>query len=200
MAAPPLRPDEKEAIAKMHSALRWNKDQEEIIEIARDAGFSMAELVKLEDPKNGNRCLHIATQKCHVHHTKFLLQEKADVNAQNLKGQTALHMSVESDFYFQSLVLMEHGADTSIKNLGGHTALTGLDGKKVGKDAWDHPSNILKAAGDNKEELDLAFAQLEKADVSTLDKAKLAKVGMRKEKICVENWDADRFDAFMKRL
>jgi len=187
-------------IRQINSAVRWNKPPADIEALLKTIGVSTAQAVAAQDPQNGNSCLHVSSQNGHIDLTKWLLQVRADVNAQNGKGQTALHMSIEYDFYFQSLLLLEHGADASMANAEGHQALKGIDGTKEGSDAWDNPVTILKAAGNKEEELNLALTKLEEADPSTIDKAQLVQAGMAKKKLCKGNWDAARFMALMKKL
>mmetsp|Transcript_131667 Transcript_131667/g.328321 ORF Transcript_131667/g.328321 Transcript_131667/m.328321 type:complete len:198 (-) Transcript_131667:99-692(-) len=188
------------AVSKIHSAIRWNKPTDEIEAVISQVGATPDQAWAAEDSKNGNRCLHIAAQNGHINLTRYLLEGKADVNAKNGKGQTALHMSVEYDLYFQSVLLLEHGAEATAKNAEGHEALKGIDGKKDGPEAWDNPVTILKSASDDLDELNLAFSQLETADVSTIDKVALVQAGMAKKKMCKDNWDAARFMAVMKRF
>lgn len=185
-------------ISKIHSAIRWNKSQEDLEALVADVGTTWVAALLAEDPKNGNHCLHIAAQNGHCSLVKFLLDKQADVNSQNGRGQTPLHMSVEYDFYFQSRVLLSFGADPKKLNTDGHLAETGLDGNKTGQQAWDNPLNILKAAGNDKEQLDFALATLEKADSAVLDKGGLVQIGMMKNRLCKENWDAPRFQAIIK--
>lgn len=186
-------------MTRIHSAVRWDKPEAEIVEIVRDVGVSMSDALAAQDPKNGNRCLHIAAQNGHMQLVKFLVQQKADVNARNSNGQTALHMSVEYDFYFQSVMLIENGADPALTNNEGHAAVKGIEGTKEGADAWDSPVTILKAARD-KAEIDIAFAKLEAADPSALDKAALVQAGMSKKRAYKDIWDAARFMELVRRL
>mmetsp|Transcript_11192 Transcript_11192/g.28882 ORF Transcript_11192/g.28882 Transcript_11192/m.28882 type:complete len:280 (+) Transcript_11192:67-906(+) len=53
-------------IAKIHSAIRWNKSTEEILAVLEEVGADMAGAVAAADPKNGNRALHIAAQNGHM--------------------------------------------------------------------------------------------------------------------------------------
>eukprot|EP00927_Polykrikos_kofoidii_P057563 TRINITY_DN51703_c0_g1_i1.p1 TRINITY_DN51703_c0_g1~~TRINITY_DN51703_c0_g1_i1.p1 ORF type:complete len:193 (+),score=52.83 TRINITY_DN51703_c0_g1_i1:77-655(+) len=186
-------------VAKIHSAVRWGKTAEEILLVVEEAGVTMDEVVAVNDPKNGNQVLHIASQNGHRNLVKFLIDQKADVNGQNGKGQTPLHMSVEYDFYFQSKILLEAGADTAKQNEAGHEAITGIDGGKTGENAWDNPLNILRSAGDDSEMLEEAFTALEKADSATIDKGMLGQVGMQKKKACSQNWNQKRFLELMRR-
>eukprot|EP00931_Biecheleriopsis_adriatica_P051178 TRINITY_DN29658_c0_g1_i1.p1 TRINITY_DN29658_c0_g1~~TRINITY_DN29658_c0_g1_i1.p1 ORF type:complete len:272 (+),score=76.77 TRINITY_DN29658_c0_g1_i1:26-817(+) len=192
---------EKTPLEKVHSVIRWGKSSAEVQHAIAENCFTLQEMLKQPDLQNGNLALHIAAQNGHLALTKFLVASGADVNAQNGKGQTALHMSIEYDFYFQSKWLMSHaGADKSKLNNDGHPAILGIDGGKTGSDAWDVPMNILNAAGDDRDELEEAFAALEAAEVSTLDRAVLARAGLQKKKTCTEHWDNDRFMAIMKKL
>jgi len=187
-------------VAKIHSTVRWNKPIPELEAVLKEVNVTLADAVAAPDPKNGNYAVHVSAQNGHMDLTQYLIENKADVNAQNGKGQTPLHMSVEYDFYFQTVMLLEHGADGTRKNGDGHEALKGIDGGKEGAEAWDSPITILKAAGDDKKQLDLALTKLEEADPETLDKAQVVQAGMAKKRTCKENWDATRFMALMKKL
>lgn len=156
-------------------------------------------LVNGEDEKNGNRCLHIASQNGHFELVKLLVSKGTDVNAQNQNGQTALHMSVEYDYYFQSKYLLDHGADGTLSNSSGATALSGIDGQKLGADAWDAPVNVLKAAT-GTEQFQVAFNALETCSSEGIDKASLAMAGMQKRKAFKADWDQQRFADIMKRF
>jgi len=163
----------------------------------------MCDAVAAKDPRNGNRALHIAAQNGHRPLAAYIISQRADVNAQNGKGQTALHMSVEYDFYFISKMLLAESADADIENCEGHKAISGIEGGKVGNAVWSNPVTILKAAGDNAEELDEAFSKLEqqlREDKTKLEKVELAKAGLLKKKTCLENFSQDRFKAIMAAL
>eukprot|EP00928_Gymnodinium_smaydae_P078583 TRINITY_DN62706_c0_g1_i1.p1 TRINITY_DN62706_c0_g1~~TRINITY_DN62706_c0_g1_i1.p1 ORF type:complete len:328 (+),score=91.45 TRINITY_DN62706_c0_g1_i1:100-984(+) len=190
--------DEKH-IAKIHSTIRWGKPREEVTSVLESLGVAVEDALAASDPKNGNYALHIAAQNGHMDLVKFAIENKADVNVQNNKGQTPLHMSVEYDFYFQTKLLMDAGADPKRKNGEGHEALTGIDGGKTGNDAWDSPVTVLKATADDQEQLDFAFGLLEKADPSTIDKASLVQAGMQKKKT-YKKWDSTRFMGIVKGL
>merc|ERR1712187_112656 len=154
----------------------------------------------MSDPKDGNQSLHISAQNGHLGLTKFLLAHRANVNAKNRKEQTPLHMSVEYDFYFQSVFLIDARADPSIRNVEGHAAEFGIGGKKVDNEAWNHPFTILKAAGDDPQQVEFAFKSLEQANLSGVSKEDLAKIGLRKKKECGANWNAARFRAVLNKL
>jgi len=197
LAVPPLP---TEQVSKFHSAIRWGKTPAEVKELVENLGIDLHAAISAEDPKNGNRCLHVAAQNGHMQLSEFIVGSKAEINARNKKGQTALHMSIEYDFYFQSKMLMSSGADPKIENGDGHAAITGIDGGKTGKEAWDNPVIIVKGANDNPEEIEFAFSTLESADPATIDKGLLAQTGMMKKKTCKTNWDAKRFLGIMQKL
>jgi len=143
-----------DVITKFHSAVRWNKTTGEITALAQKAGISTRQAVAATDPRNGNQCLHIAAQNDHLHLVQFLVAKRADVNAQNAKGQTPLHMSVQYDIYNVSKFLLANGADSKRKNADGHEAIFGIDGDKRGGEAWDSPLTMLKCASDKEESED----------------------------------------------
>jgi hypothetical protein len=187
-----------EVLLKFHSAVRWAKPWSEIEAAASDV--SLQQIVGAKDPKNGNTALHIAAQNGHLDIVRRLLAEggKADgvINKQNGKGQTPLHMSVEYDFYFVSKLLLEAGASKDVKNEDGHKAILGIDGGKVDKEAWDNQVIILRAAT-TQEQLDFAFAELEKglATPELISKEQLIQTGMAKKKNpeTKDIWDHKRF-------
>lgn len=183
-----------EAALKFASAVRWAKPWPEIEEAA--GGLNMRAISSAKDPKNGNTALHIAAQNGHFEIVQKLLSVGSPVNAQNGKGQTPLHMTVEYDMHFVTLCLLENGADKNLANDDGHKAILGIDGGKVGLEAWDNPVTILRSAG-CEEELKIAFEALDKA-LATPDivsKEQLIVVGMAKKKSPATQaiWDHKRF-------
>ncbi|CAE7553565.1 ACBD6 [Symbiodinium sp. CCMP2456] len=191
-------PDEQ-FIGKFHSALRWGKTEAEVQALVTDASVSQRSAARAADPKTGNQALHIAVQNGHRELTQLLIAWKADVTAQNFKGQTPLHMSVEYDFYFISKLLLEKGAKREVENSDGCQAILGISGSKEGAEAWDVPINILKNAA-NKEEVELAYKALEGADPTSLDKASLARIGMLKAKEMPDVWDKGRFVELLNKV
>lgn len=197
-AAGPAAPT-PEAVLKFHSAVRWAKPWAEIQEST--SGIEMKTMCAEKDPKNGNCVIHIAAQNGHFDIVRELLVAGASVNGQNGKGQTALHMTVEYDFYFLTRLLLDDpwNADREIINQDGHKAILGIDGTKLGKEAWDNPVTILRAAT-SAEELVIALESLEKALLTAESKADVSKeqlimVGMAKKKspITQASWDHKRF-------
>lgn len=199
--APSVPPLSDADLLKVHSAVRWGKSVPELEAIVAECGGSMDKALAACDPKNGNTALHIAAQNNHADLTRYILEQRADVDAQNGKGQTALHMTAEYDMYFLTKMLLDDfGASREIANADGHAAITGIDGGKTGGDAWDGPLNLL-AALTAKEDLDAALAKLEEwPDKAGLDKAKLIQTGMANKKRVGANWDHPRFMAAMKTL
>lgn len=189
-------------MVKIHSAFRWAKTRDEIQQLvaAEAAGSSLLQAAEREDERTGNRCLHIAAQNGHRDLVQFLIEQRADVNCQNKKGQTPLHMLVKYDMYFLAKYLVDQGANPKVKNADGHEAITGLDGDKVGAEAWDSPLRALKDASDDKDELEIGFGMLERSDLSTIDKAMLVQIGLSKRKECATNWDHARFTSIFGKL
>mmetsp|Transcript_119915 Transcript_119915/g.339920 ORF Transcript_119915/g.339920 Transcript_119915/m.339920 type:complete len:201 (-) Transcript_119915:252-854(-) len=178
---------EDKKVQKFHSAVRWGKPREEISALLADEGIDVGQAVTAHDEKNGNTAMHVAAQNGNMDICKFLAEEKADVNAQNKKGQTPLHMSIEYDFYYQTkMFINEFKADTEAVNGEGHKAITGIDGQKLGAEAWDSPVTIFKASG-TQEELEFAFEEMTKAakdKPESLCKAAVVQTGMAKKKNC----------------
>jgi hypothetical protein len=176
------------------------KPLEEIRALADAAGANASNQI---DEKTGNTSIHIAAQNGHFTILKFLVEELgAKLNVQNFKGNTALHMSVEYDSYFQTVYLRSKGADDHIKNSDDSEAIFGLESGKVEGDAWDSPVNILKAAGDNAEEIKFAFEGLREAGKKgvQLDKAAIVHTGMMKKKQLPQFWDHAAFQEIVRGL
>jgi len=189
-----------DVVLKVHSAVRWGKSIDEIGKLLEENGVSMASAVACQDPKNGNFALNISAQNGHMDLTKALLDNKANVNAQNNNGQTPLHMSVAYDFYYQSVMLIERGANKDLANKEGHAAILGNDGANTGANAWDNPVTILKAST-TADQFKAALAAIEACpDKGIIDKAALVQTGMLKKKQAKDAWDAARFMEVMKAL
>lgn len=183
-----------EELNKFHSAVRWAKPWSEVVDAA--AGIELKLIACAKDPKNGNTALHIAAQNGHYDLVKHLIDAGAQVNAQNNNGQAPLHMTVAYDFYFVSRLLLDHGADGEIVNGEGNKAILGIDGDKTGLSAWDNAVSILRSAS-NKEQLDIAFTELDKATETPeeISKEQLIQVGLTKKKTAdlKDVWDHPRF-------
>merc|ERR1711957_233117 len=169
----------------------------EIEAVCRELDLSLSDGIMAKDSKNGNYALHIAAQNGHEELVSSLLQKNAELNVQNAKGQTPLHMSVEYDFYWQSKMLRVAGAIDNMQNHDGHPAICGIDGGKVGIDAWDAPINMLKASA-TPERLQEAFTAMEALSLEErckLDKVQVIQIGLAKKKALKDVWDHARFTA-----
>ena len=67
--------------------------------------------------------LHLATANGHLNIVKMLLDHKANVDAQNQKGETALHFAATTGQLEIAKVLVEHGADPNACNKKRRTPL-----------------------------------------------------------------------------
>jgi chemotaxis protein histidine kinase CheA len=124
----------------IHSAIRWNKPLGELAAL-----ITSADQANCEDAKNGNRPLHIAAQNGFTHVCKLLIAKHAEINAVNVKNNTALHMALGYDYDECAEFLVDAGADPTIVNEEGHAAKNGLEGDK-GPDGFVTPLNELREA------------------------------------------------------
>ena len=69
----------------------------------------------------GNTLLILCAREGNYHITKFLCEEKAEVNLQNNNGNTALHYAIGKHFYAIADILTRYGAREDIKNDKGLT-------------------------------------------------------------------------------
>ena len=130
----------EDEVKKIHSAIRWNKPLGEL------AGLIVGpEQANCEDPRNGNRPLHIASQNGFTPICKLLVAKGAEINAVNGKGNTGLHMALGYDYDECAEFLFSCGADGSIVNSEGHAAKNGLEGDK-GPDGYVAPLAELREA------------------------------------------------------
>ena len=67
----------------------------------------------------GNTLLILAVREGNYQITKFLCEEKADVNIQNTEGNTALHYAIGKQFYSIADILTTNGAREDLLNLKG---------------------------------------------------------------------------------
>ena len=70
---------------------------------------------------DGNTLLLLCAREGNYHITKFLLEEKAEVNIVNNNGNTALHYAIGKQFYAIADILARYGAREDIKNIKGLT-------------------------------------------------------------------------------
>ena len=70
---------------------------------------------------DGNTLLILCAQEGNYYITKFLCEEKADVNMVNNNGNTALHYAIGKQFYAIADILTRYGAREDIKNIKGLT-------------------------------------------------------------------------------
>jgi hypothetical protein len=171
----------------IHSAVRWNKmaDVKSLIRNTADAN--------IKDTNNGNSPIHIAAQNGHTEVCQFLIDKKCDLNAKNMKGNTAIHMSVGYDYYEASMSLINGGADQEIPNELGFIAIMGLEGdKSLGMAAFLCASTIA--------EFIHAFTLIESNNGLGCDKAAFASHGMKSKKILGVQWTPEIQDRFKKIL
>ena len=177
---------------KIHSAIRWNKPLGELTSLVTDA-----ERANCEDPRNGNRPIHIAAQNGFTPICKLLVAKGAEIDAVNAKGNTGLHMARGYDYDECADFLVSCGADLMIENAEGHAAKNGLEGDK-GPDGYVAPLAELRDAR-TPEESAAALKRIAKEGLVDADKAALVHCGLLKKKNLPESWPPDVQDAF-KRL
>ena len=68
---------------------------------------------------DGNTLLILSAREGNYYITKFLCEQKADVNIQNYSGNTALHFAIGKQFYAIADILTRYGATEYIKNIRG---------------------------------------------------------------------------------
>jgi len=155
----PVEVDEKEEQNKKRLKLA-----ESLVNAARAGDLTkMRELVEqgqvmdINETVVGNTALHYAVFYAHVNAVQFLVEEAgANVNVQNLSGQTPLNWAVERNNIELTTLLLEYGADPDLMDKTGSTALH-------------------KAAGaGNLEIVKLLFEKGAMVDVSTKDTAQTA--------------------------
>jgi len=96
------------------------------------------DIVKATDAKNGNTLLHVACQNNNRRLTKLLLKNHIEINARNIRGNTALHYCYQYDFHDLAEYLLAHGADDSILNEDGFVAVDGTGRKENSATAGQH--------------------------------------------------------------
>jgi len=105
------------------------KIAESLVNAARAGDITkMRELLEegadIQETVVGNTALHYAVFYSHINAVQFLVEEAgANINAQNLSGQTPLNWAVERSNMELTSLLLEYGADTDIMDKTGSTAL-----------------------------------------------------------------------------
>lgn len=186
----PPPPETKIDFKPIHSAFRWNKTLSEIEPLLNSNAA-----INVEDESNGNLPVHIAAQNGHLELVHFLIKRKANLNAQNHKGNTALHMSIGYDYYETSLALIQAGADLNIVNEAGFPAKLGLDGDKT-------LGIIALLNAKTSEEVTEAFKLCEK-ELSLLNKVNFAQAGFKAKKSLEKSWTPEfqeKFKSIMNKL
>jgi ankyrin repeat protein len=74
------------------------------------------------NPGNGWTPLHAAAANGHTRMVETLIEQGADINAQDLAGSTPLHLAAARGHTDTISILLGYGADASIKNTRGQTA------------------------------------------------------------------------------
>ena len=74
-----------------------------------------------QDLYDGNTLLILCAKEGNYYITKYLCEQKAEVNWQNHSGNTALHYAVGKQFYAIADILTRYGAREDIKNIKGLT-------------------------------------------------------------------------------
>lgn len=77
--------------------------------------------------EQGNTLLHIAAQNGNKRMVKLCLRREADINAQNLSGQTPMHYAYAYGYSDVGEYMLRKGANDSIRNKDGLTCYEGLD-------------------------------------------------------------------------
>lgn len=167
----------------IHSAVRWNKSTEEV-----EALLNCKEAVEAVDPTNGNRPIHIAAQNGHNDLVKLLIKKKVEIDAQNMKGNTALHMAVGYDYFDTSMLLINAGANAEMVNELNIACKYGLEGdKSLGVAQLVSSSTHADVVS--------AFAKVE-ADLEKQNKVSFAQAGLKAKKALGEAWTPDLQDKF----
>lgn len=163
----------------IHSAIRWNNKPLEEIE----ALLVNEEAVNCVDASNGNAPIHIASQNGHLDIVRLLIAKKANLNAQNMKGNTAIHMAVGYDYYEVSTALIDAGADPEMKNELGFIARTGLEGDKT-------LGVAALVCAKNATDVENAFRMCEER-FDEVNKAIFVQSGMKTKKSLGEEWTTE---------
>ena len=77
--------------------------------------------------EQGNTLLHIAAQNGNRRMIKLCLRREADINSQNLGGQTPLHYAYAYGYGEVGEYIIKKGGDDTIRNKDKLTCYEGLD-------------------------------------------------------------------------
>ena len=80
-------------------------------------------IINTREPRGDATCLMFAVDSEFLDKVKILLNAGADVNLQDIEGDTALHYTAYSGNIEILKLLLENNADKSIRNKDGETAL-----------------------------------------------------------------------------
>ena len=136
--------DDKEGQAEQRAAVTKDQvlaaDFEKVCSLCRHAKFSEVETLVNQPDWNvpidyqnemGNTLLHIVAQNGNKRLIKLCMRRGANLNQQNLTGQTALHFAFGYGYTEAGEYLVKKGADDSIKNKDGLTCYEGLGGHEL---------------------------------------------------------------------
>eukprot|EP01031_Cornospumella_fuschlensis_P028290 gene28290-34158_t len=174
----------------VHSAVRWNKSTQDV-----EVLLTSQEAIDCVDTNNGNRPIHIAAQNGHDNLVELLIRKKCEVNATNMKGNTALHMAIGYDYYDTAQMLIKAGGDLEAVNEMGVPAKFGLEGDKALGIA-----RLATAASveDVAEGFDLCEQVVEK-----LNRVSFAQAGLKAKKALAADWTPElqnRFKSITARI
>jgi len=77
--------------------------------------------VNQRDTDTSNTALHLAAMRGQKHAIYFLIDQGADIDAQNRKGSTPLHLLVNNRFNNLAVWMVKQGADINIEDIRGFT-------------------------------------------------------------------------------
>jgi len=136
--------DDKEGQAEQRAVITKDQvlaaDFEKVCSLCRHGKFSEVETLVNQPDWNvpidyqndmGNTLLHTVAQNGNRRLIKLCMRRGADLNQQNLTGQTALHFAFGYGYTEAGEYLVKKGANDSIKNKDGLTCYEGLGGHEL---------------------------------------------------------------------
>lgn len=159
----------------VHSAVRWNKSIAEV-----EALLDSQEAVDCVDNTNGNRPIHIASQNGHNELVELLIRKNCEINAKNMKGNSALHMAIGYDYYQTAKMIIKAGGDLELLNDGGVPAKFGLEGDKA-------LGIAALATAETVDDVVEAFDLCEQ-DLGNLNRVNFAQAGLKAKKALGASW------------